>query len=113
MFLTEIAPLKFRGIFGTCHQFGVVTGMLVAWVVGLPELGISTDGAVNAYSLVLGLPLIFGAIQVIVLPFFTDSPVYLLSKSRHKEAEKSYKFYGGTMPTEVEQGGETTSQSLI
>lgn len=101
MFLTEISPLKFRGIFGTCHQFGVVIGMLVAWVVGLPELGIgNSGGAFNSYSFVLGLPLLFGALQLIILPFCTDSPAYLASKSRMEEAAKSYKFYGGVMPAE-------------
>ena len=40
MMLTEISPIHLRGIFGTCNQFGVVVGMLVAWVVGMPELAI-------------------------------------------------------------------------
>ena len=82
MFLTEISPIQYRGIFGTSNQFGVVTGMLVAWIVGLPELGIGGVGtsALNTFSLVLGLPLVFGAIQLAILPFCHDSPIYLLSK---------------------------------
>ena len=68
MFLTEIAPLKYRGIFGTSNQFGVVNGMLLAWIIGLPELGIGGDAEpncnpFNSYTFVLGLPLIFGALQ--------------------------------------------------
>ena len=33
MMLTEISPIQLRGIFGTCNQFGVVVGMLIAWIV--------------------------------------------------------------------------------
>ena len=54
MFLTEIASIKYRGIYGTSNQFGVVIGMLVAWVVGLPELYINDFGALNAFTFILG-----------------------------------------------------------
>lgn len=82
MFLTEIAPMKYRGIFGTSNQFGVVNGMLLAWVVGLPELGIGGTidpncSAFNSFTFVLGLPLMFGALQLLILPFSPESPVFL------------------------------------
>ena len=96
LFLTEISPLRYRGIFGTLNQFGVVIGMLVAWVVGLPELGIGNIGssALNSYTFVLGLPVAFGAIQLAILPFCAESPLYLWSQGKFTEAEKAFKTYG-------------------
>ena len=32
MYLTEIAPVKYRGVFGTLGQFGVVTSILLSQV---------------------------------------------------------------------------------
>ena len=88
--LTEISPIHLRGIFGTCNQFGVVVGMLIAWVVGMPELAI--DGKLNSSAFVLGLPLVFGLIQLFILPWCYDSPAYLVSKDKAK-AVKAASFY--------------------
>ena len=33
MYLTEIAPVHYRGVFGTLGQFGVVTSMLLSQVI--------------------------------------------------------------------------------
>jgi MFS family permease len=54
MFLTEISPIQYRGIFGTSNQFGVVLSILIAWIISLPELYITAEGAFNQYTLILG-----------------------------------------------------------
>jgi len=33
MYLTECAPVEYRGVFGTLGQFGVVTSMLLSQVI--------------------------------------------------------------------------------
>ena len=79
MMLTEIAPLAYRGALGSCNQFGVCVGMLFVWIISLPQLMIESEG-LNAAAFVLGMPLVIGAVQVLVLPFCPDSPVYLATK---------------------------------
>ena len=38
MYLSEISPTRLRGAFGTLNQFGVVFGMLVAYILGLHQV---------------------------------------------------------------------------
>lgn len=38
MFLTEISPTHLRGAVGTLNQFGVVFGMLIAYILGLHQV---------------------------------------------------------------------------
>ena len=81
MMLTEIAPVQYRGALGSCNQFGVCIGMLFVWVISLPQLMIESDG-LDPAAFVLGMPLVIGAVQVLVLPFCPDSPVYLATKEK-------------------------------
>ena len=106
--LTEISPIHLRGIFGTCNQFGVVVGMLIAWVVGMPELAI--DGKLNSSAFVLGLPLVFGLIQLLILPWCYDSPAYLLSKDKEK-AIKAASFYQLDRPESDENEHSVQAES--
>ena len=92
MMLTEISPLVYRGIFGTCNQFGVVIGMLLAWVIGLPQLAISSE-SLNPNAFVLGMPLVFGVLQLLLLPWCPDSPAFLVTKNIDT-AKKAANFYG-------------------
>ena len=96
MMLTEISPVVYRGIFGTCNQFGVVIGMLLAWVVGLPQLAISSS-SLDPNAFVLGLPLLFGVIQLLVLPWCPDSPAYLTTEDMDR-AKEAAQFYGMEEP---------------
>jgi len=108
MMLTEISPINLRGIFGTCNQFGVVVGMLIAWIVGMPELAIS--GKLNSSAFVLGLPLVFGLIQLLILPWCYDSPAYLISKDKSK-AIKAALFYQLEPPKSDEIENEETNSN--
>ena len=38
MFLSEISPTHLRGAIGTLNQFGVVFGMLIAYILGLHQV---------------------------------------------------------------------------
>lgn len=92
MMLTEISPLVYRGIFGTCNQFGVVIGMLLAWIIGLPQLAISSE-SLDPNAFVLGIPLVFGVLQLLILPWCPDSPAFLVTKNID-DAKKAANFYG-------------------
>ena len=65
--------------------------MLLAWCLGLDEAKI--DSKLDSSAFILGLPLAFCAIQLIILPFCWDSPSYLAGSGQLDEAEKAAKFY--------------------
>ena len=78
--------------------------MLLAWVVGLPQLAIESD--LNSQAFVLGLPLVFGVIQLVLLPFCPDSPAYLSEKDADL-AEKAAEFYGLEVPEKTQNESST------
>ena len=41
LYLSEIAPINMRGSLGTLNQFGIVTGMLVGYLLGLKQVLLS------------------------------------------------------------------------
>jgi len=92
MMLTEIAPLPLRGLFGTQYQFLLVIGMLICWSLELDEAMLPLDSGLNRYTFLLGLPIVFGLIQMAILPFCYDSPGYLLGVDKEK-AKKAAKWY--------------------
>ena len=125
VYLNEIAPVNYKGLFGNLNQFTCVIGNLIVWVVGLTQVTGSLDcnvplvgnpqvcpkgeeniGPINRFvckflrfyeifrfSLTLGLPLVFCAIQLLVLPFVWESPSHL-AKFSPERAEKAAKYYG-------------------
>lgn len=74
MYLTEIAPVKYRGIFGTLGQLGVVSTILISQVLGLKWV----LGTEKYWPLLLALTEAFVVIQIILLPFCSESPRYIL-----------------------------------
>lgn len=85
MYLTEIAPVKYRGIFGTLGQLGVVSTILISEVFGLKEL----LGTERGWPLLLGLTGAFVIIQIALLPFCSESPRYLLVEKNDPEKAKT------------------------
>jgi len=84
MYLTEIAPLKYRGRFGTLGQLGVVSTILISQVFGLKEI----LGTSELWPLLLGLTGVFALFQIIILPFCKESPRYLLVEKNKEEKAK-------------------------
>ncbi|KXJ19804.1 Glucose transporter type 1 [Exaiptasia diaphana] len=74
MYLSEIAPVNLRGSLGTLNQFGVVTGLLLGFVVGLKQLLGSGEG----WPYLLGFSIVPAVIQLVTLPWCPKSPRYLL-----------------------------------
>uniref|UniRef100_A0A3P9C3Z2 Solute carrier family 2, facilitated glucose transporter member 5 n=1 Tax=Maylandia zebra TaxID=106582 RepID=A0A3P9C3Z2_9CICH len=88
MYLGEIAPKNLRGALGIVPQLFITVGILCAQVLGIRNiLGNSTG-----WTLMLGLTGIPAAIQLLLLPFFPESPRYMLIQNGdEKKATKGKK----------------------
>ncbi|KAK3730112.1 hypothetical protein QZH41_013755, partial [Actinostola sp. cb2023] len=82
MYLSEIAPVNLRGSLGTLNQFGIVTGLLLGFIVGLKQI----LGSGQGWPYILGFSVIPAIIQLVALPWCPKSPRYLLL-ALHKEDE--------------------------
>ncbi|CAG6021304.1 unnamed protein product [Menidia menidia] len=86
MYLGELAPKNLRGALGIVPQLFITIGILCAQVLGIRNiLGNSTG-----WPLMLGLTGIPAAMELLLLPFFPESPRYMLiQKGQEKNAKKA------------------------
>ncbi|XP_008294037.1 solute carrier family 2, facilitated glucose transporter member 5 [Stegastes partitus] len=86
MYLGELAPKNLRGALGIVPQLFITIGILSAQVLGIKNiLGNSTD-----WTLMLGLTGIPALLELLLLPFFPESPRYMLiQKGDEKTATKA------------------------
>uniref|UniRef100_A0A3Q0S6J5 Solute carrier family 2, facilitated glucose transporter member 5 n=1 Tax=Amphilophus citrinellus TaxID=61819 RepID=A0A3Q0S6J5_AMPCI len=86
MYLGEIAPKNLRGALGIVPQLFITVGILCAQVLGIRNiLGNSTG-----WTLMLGLTSIPAVIELLLLPFFPESPRYMLiQKGDEKKATEA------------------------
>nr|CAB3266206.1 solute carrier family 2, facilitated glucose transporter member 1-like [Phallusia mammillata] len=92
LYLTEIAPIEYRGMFGTLNQMGVVTALLLSQILGLPQvLGNSV-----LWPILFAVPALFGFYQVFGLKFCVDSPSYLFGKGMHENGIEALVWLRGT-----------------
>lgn len=82
-YITEISPAELRGTFVSFYQLFVVVGILVAYCANYFFAGLEAN-----WHLMLGLPLIFAAIDAILLLFLPESPVWLQQRGRTDVKEK-------------------------
>nr|XP_012312878.1 solute carrier family 2, facilitated glucose transporter member 4 isoform X2 [Aotus nancymaae] len=88
MYVGEIAPTHLRGALGTLNQLAIVTGILIAQVLGLESL----LGTANLWPLLLGLTVLPALLQLVLLPFCPESPRYLyIIRNLEGPARKSLK----------------------
>ncbi|XP_059211267.1 solute carrier family 2, facilitated glucose transporter member 4-like [Centropristis striata] len=73
MYIGEIAPTSLRGALGTLHQLAIVTGILIAQVLGLESL----LGVEDLWPVLLGLAVVPAVFQMALLPFCPESPRFL------------------------------------
>ncbi|XP_065145034.1 solute carrier family 2, facilitated glucose transporter member 4-like [Paramisgurnus dabryanus] len=73
MYVGEIAPTNLRGALGTLHQLAIVTGILIAQVLGLESL----LGSEKLWPVLLGITVIPTVLQMALLPFCPESPRFL------------------------------------
>lgn len=85
MYLTEIAPVNIRGAMGVLHQLALTIGILVSQLIGLRQV---LGGAATWPYLLAGSVIPF-ILSCCVLPFYPDSPRWLLVKRGDEESAVS------------------------
>ncbi|NWI88282.1 GTR5 protein, partial [Pitta sordida] len=86
MFLGELSPKNLRGAVGVVPQLFITIGILAAQILGLHSILGNAEG----WPVLLGLTGIPSLIQLLVLPFFPESPRYLLiQKGNEEQARKA------------------------
>ncbi|XP_052005770.1 solute carrier family 2, facilitated glucose transporter member 4-like [Xyrauchen texanus] len=73
MYVGEIAPTSLRGALGTLHQLAIVTGILIAQVLGLESL----LGSEKLWPVLVGVTVLPTVLQMTLLPFCPESPRFL------------------------------------
>ena len=81
MYLAEIAPKEIRGGIGVTFQLTCVFGILIAQIFGFQSI----LGGPEYWPQLFNLVLLFGLIQVILLPICPASPRYLLIEQRDRD----------------------------
>uniref|UniRef100_A0A3Q3WGH7 Solute carrier family 2, facilitated glucose transporter member 4 n=1 Tax=Mola mola TaxID=94237 RepID=A0A3Q3WGH7_MOLML len=73
MYVGEISPTSLRGALGTLHQLAIVTGILIAQILGLEAL----LGSEELWPVLLGVTVVPTVLQMSLLPFCPESPRFL------------------------------------
>ncbi|XP_073441465.1 solute carrier family 2, facilitated glucose transporter member 5-like isoform X2 [Dendrobates tinctorius] len=85
MYLGEMSPKNLRGAIGVMPQLLITIGILMAQIFGIRVILGNSDG----WPILLALTGIPAAMQLMLLPFFPESPRYtLLQKGKEDEAKK-------------------------
>ncbi|VVD02162.1 glucose transporter type 1-like [Leptidea sinapis] len=101
-YVSEMAPVRLRGAFGTVNQLAVAFGLVGGQILGIDVLLGSNEG----WPWLLGLAIIPSAIQCAMLPFAPETPRYLLLSQRDEEqARRVLKSIRGTDEIEDEING--------
>ncbi|XP_047424476.1 solute carrier family 2, facilitated glucose transporter member 1a [Mugil cephalus] len=86
MYLGELAPKNLRGAIGIMPQLFITIGILCAQVLGIRHI----LGNSENWTLMLGLTGVPAVIELLLLPFFPESPRYMLiQKGDEKTAKKA------------------------
>lgn len=106
MYLSECPPKNLRGTVGALNQLSIVVGILVANVLGLPEL----LGTKTLWPVLVGLSFI-PVIAHFILLYFPESPKYLYMKLNDKPAaEEALKKFRNQNQSLVEEELEELEQ---
>lgn len=90
-YITEIAPEKMRGTLVSLYQLFVVIGILAAYTANY-----FLAGSAGGWRYMLGFPLAFAFVDIVLLLFLPESPVWLEHRNRTKrsDAKLSELFHG-------------------
>lgn len=90
-YITEIAPEKMRGTLVSLYQLFVVIGILAAYTANY-----FLAGSAGGWRYMLGFPLAFAFVDIVLLLFLPESPVWLEQGNRTKRsyAKLSELFHG-------------------
>uniref|UniRef100_A0ACB8EEV3 Solute carrier 2, facilitated glucose transporter member 5 n=2 Tax=Sphaerodactylus townsendi TaxID=933632 RepID=A0ACB8EEV3_9SAUR len=99
MYLGEMSPKNLRGAVGVVPQLFITVGILTAQILGMRMV----LGSVDGWPILMGLTGVPAALQLMTLPFFPESPRYLLiQKGDEKEARAALKRLRGCDDVEDE-----------
>ncbi|KAL8198358.1 UNVERIFIED_CONTAM: Solute carrier 2, facilitated glucose transporter member 5 [Gekko kuhli] len=85
MYLGEMSPKNLRGAVGIVPQLFITIGILAAQVLGMRMILGSSEG----WPILMGLTGVPAALQLLCLPFFPESPRYLLIQKGDEEKAKA------------------------
>ncbi|XP_016059199.1 PREDICTED: solute carrier family 2, facilitated glucose transporter member 9 [Miniopterus natalensis] len=92
MYVSEIAPKEIRGSLGQVTAIFICIGVFTGQLLGLPEL----LGKESTWPYLFGVITIPAVVQLVSLPFFPESPRYLLfEKHDQAGAEKAFRTFLG------------------
>ncbi|KAF0690320.1 Aste57867_18251 [Aphanomyces stellatus] len=77
--ISEISPANMRGMFSTGIQVGISLGSLSVTTVHIIHVA-------SSWRLLVGVPIVLGSIQILLMPFMAYSPVWLVSQGKIADA---------------------------
>lgn len=90
-YITEIAPSERRGTLVSNNQLAITIGILLAYILDYALINVP-----NGWRFMLGVPILFSALNLILLNLnFPESPRWLLKMGKHEEAYKILTKIGG------------------
>ncbi|XP_060749028.1 solute carrier family 2, facilitated glucose transporter member 9 isoform X3 [Tachysurus vachellii] len=111
MYLGEISPRQYRGSIGQFNAVFICLGVFTGQLFGLPEI----FGHVDRWNFLFAFIAVPAILQLCVLPFFPESPRFLLMERRDEaRAEKAFQSFLGKkdVSAELEEVyGETRVQN--
>ncbi|XP_007432105.1 solute carrier family 2, facilitated glucose transporter member 5 [Python bivittatus] len=85
MYLGEMSPKNLRGAVGVVPQLFITVGILAAQILGMRMVLGSAEG----WPILMGLTGVPAALQLLLLPFFPESPRYLLIQKGDEESART------------------------
>ncbi|KAK8763732.1 solute carrier family 2, facilitated glucose transporter member 1-like [Amblyomma americanum] len=99
LYLTEISPVRYRGAAGTIYQLVLTLSILLAQLLGIPEI----LGNEDLWPYLFALTVVPSIMMVVSLPFCPESPKYLLLvRGKPKQAEEALIRLRGTRDVDKE-----------
>ncbi len=86
-YITEISPDELRGTFVSFYQVFVVIGIFVAYSANYGFAGLE-----NNWRYMLGLPAVFAVLDVLLLFFIPESPLWQAQRGETRTKENEIKF---------------------
>ncbi|KAM9810937.1 solute carrier family 2, facilitated glucose transporter member 11b [Neosynchiropus ocellatus] len=100
LYLGEIAPTQYRGLMGMGTSIFITVGILTGQIMGLKEV----LGKEEYWPLLLSTTCIPAIVQLVILPFFPESPRYLLiDRGDDEGCKKALKQLHGASHCDVEK----------
>lgn len=85
-YCSEIAPLALRGMVTGAVNFAIVLGQLLGYGVMRQTQNIQSS---RSYQILFAVQWGFAAVALIILPFFPESPYFLVAKGQIEKARKN------------------------